>query len=84
MNPHVESFQGNTRRECLNHVVFVSLAQLDRALSVWRTHYLRERPHQGRGIDNNVLDKSFVPKRVGKIECQRALGGLLKSYHRAA
>jgi putative transposase len=83
MNPHVESFIGNTRRECLNHLVFFTLPQLDRALAAWRFHYLAERPHQGRGIDNNVLDKDFVPQVFGEIRCQRTLGGLFKSYHRS-
>ena len=83
MNAFTESFQAGTRRECLNHLVFFSLGQLDRTLSAWRKHYHSERPHQGRGIDNNVLDKAFVPQSVGKIECQRALGGLLKSYRRS-
>ena len=82
MNSHVESFIGNTRRECLNHLVFFSLGQIDHALAAWRSHYLAERPHQGRGIDNNVLDKDFVPQMFGKIECQRTLGGLFKSYYR--
>jgi len=84
MNSFSEAFIGSSRRECLNHFVFFGLSQLDRVTAAWQKHYHNERPHQGRGIDNNVLDTSFVPQAVGKIECQRTLGGLFKSYCRVA
>ena len=84
MNAFTESFIGNTRRECLNHLTFFSLKQLDRTLLAWHSHYHTERPHRGCDIGNAVLDKDFVPQAEGRIICQRSLGGLLTSYCRAA
>jgi putative transposase len=43
-------------------------------------HYHTERPHQG--IGNNIITP--LPQGEGKIVCQERLGGLLKSYRRAA
>jgi putative transposase len=84
MNSFTESFNSSTRREVLNHFIFFTLAQLDRALLAWNSHYNNDRPHQGRDIGNRVLNKAFVPQTEGQIVCKRSLGGLLKSYSRAA
>ena len=43
--------------------------------------YHTERPHQG--IGNTIIEPLPQPKE-GKIVCQERLGGLLKSYRRAA
>ncbi len=43
-------------------------------------HYHTERPHQG--IGNNIIEPP--PVGQGKIVCHERLGGLLKSYRRAA
>ncbi len=84
MNAYVESHLSNCRRECLNHFVFFTLAQVDRVLRAWLRHYHHERPHQGRGIGNNVLDKTFQPQEAGKVKCRRSMGGLFNSYYRDA
>ena len=43
-------------------------------------HYHKERPHQG--IGNNIIEPP--PVGQGEIVRQERLGGLLKSYRRAA
>ena len=43
-------------------------------------HYHTERPHQG--IGNNIITP--LPQGKGEIVCHERLGGLLKSYRRAA
>ncbi|MHC4635914.1 MAG: integrase core domain-containing protein, partial [Planctomycetota bacterium] len=50
-------------------------------INEYMEHYHTERPHQG--IGNNIIEP---PPMVGqgKIVCQERLGGLLKSYTRAA
>ncbi len=84
MNAFVESYLSNCRRECLDHFVFFTLTQADRVVRAWLRHYHRERPHQGRGIDNNVLDKTFLPQAAGTVKCRRTMGGLFSSYYRDA
>ena len=43
-------------------------------------HYHHHRPHQS--LDNEMIEP--LPRGNGKIECHEQLGGLLKSYRRAA
>ncbi len=40
---------GSVRRECLDHVLIVSEAQLLAVLTEYRRYYNRSRPHQGIG-----------------------------------
>jgi putative transposase len=52
-------------------------------------HYHTERPHQGIGIDNELLLPQLKPLPVDaipldEIRCSQRLGGLLKSYSRSA
>ena len=46
--------------------------------------YNTTRPHQGQGMDNNVLQPNFHPIRDGPVKCRTALGGIIKSYYREA
>ena len=80
----VESYIGKCKRECLNHMTCFRPTQLNCISHQWCEHYNNERPHRGRGIDNNVLDVDFTPTTEGKVECKERLGGLLKSYYREA
>ena len=62
-------------------MVFFGELALRRAISEYVQHYHSERAHQG--IGNERI------KRVGEIgngpvECRERLGGILKSYNRAA
>ena len=46
-------------------------------------HYHFERNHQG--LDNELIEKpGDEPKMEGAVECHERLGGVLKSYRRAA
>ena len=44
-NGFIESFNGRLRDECLNVSWFHSLADANRKLTLWRTHYNHQRPH---------------------------------------
>lgn len=83
-NAFAESFIGTLKRECLNHFICFSRDQLDYIIRTWIEHYNTERPHRGAGIENNVLDRSFVPRVKGRIRCRRKLGGIVSSYYREA
>lgn len=84
MNAYVESHISNFRRECSCHFVFLTMPQIDWVTRAWCQHYLHERPHQGRGIGNNVLDQDFIPQAVGEVKCRRSMGGIFNSYYRDA
>lgn len=48
-NPYIESFNGSFRDECLNLHWFLSLADAQAKIEVWRQEYNAYRPHQSLG-----------------------------------
>ena len=48
----------------------------------YTAHYHLERNHQGLG--NQLIDGHVESEPVFEIECNERLGGILRSYHRAA
>jgi putative transposase len=81
MNHLAERFIGSARRECLDHAVFLSEDHLRRVFQTYLEHYNTERPHQGIG---NVTIGPWSTSTSGEIVCDERLGGLLKSFRRAA
>jgi putative transposase len=81
MNPFVERFVRSIKSECINKMLIFGEKHLRYVVGEYMEHYHTERPHQG--IDNNIIEPLPQPKE-GKIVCQERLGGLLKSYRRAA
>ena len=69
------------KSECLNKMLIFGERHLRYIVSEYISHYHTERPHQG--IGNNIITPLPQPKD-GKIVCHERLGGLLKSYRRAA
>jgi putative transposase len=83
-NAFCESFIGTYKRECLNHFTCFRRAQLNYICKTWFRCYNTERPHRGKGIDNNVLDVDFNPTAGCRVKCKQELGGIIKSYYREA
>jgi putative transposase len=81
MNPFVERFIRSIKHECLNKIIIFGESHLRYVVGEYIEHYHTERPHQG--IGDNIIEPLPQPKE-GKIVCQERLGGLLKSYRRAA
>ena len=48
-NAFIEAFNGRFRQECLNENWFLSLADAEEKVAIWRKHYNGERPHSGPG-----------------------------------
>ena len=46
-NPHIESFNGSFREECLNTHWFMSLEDAKMKIETWRKDYNEYRPHSG-------------------------------------
>jgi hypothetical protein len=76
----------------LDHLLIFGLGQLQKTLDCYISYFNELRPHQG--IDNKIpAEYNKSPERQGgcvpnikvvNIRCQKFLGGLLKSYKRAA
>ncbi|TWT45067.1 hypothetical protein RAS1_14880 [Phycisphaerae bacterium RAS1] len=91
-NASIESWIGSLKRECLNHFLCFSLAHLDHILRSFVGFHNEHRPHQSLG--NRTLPEAATGPPVeipstpapwlGRIKCQRFLGGLLRHYHREA
>jgi len=56
-NPHIESFNGSFRDECLNLNWFLSLEDARNKIEAWRVDYNEFRPHQSLG---NMTPKEFA------------------------
>jgi len=81
MNAHAERFVRSIRSECLDQMIFVGRASLEKAIAEYVAHYHRERSHQGLG---NEIPGRVPVQRAGVIQASERLGGLLKYYHRRA
>ena len=90
-NAFAESWVGSVKREVLNHFICFGRGHLDYILQQYADYYNDYRPHQG--VGNRPL--TFDPEEpshvdpspdddVGRIRCQRFLGGLLRHYYRDA
>ncbi len=80
-NALAERFLRSIKTECLDKMIFVGERSLRRALTEFRAHYQRERPHQGLG--NEIVGRVEVV-RDGDVMATERLGGLLKFYDRQA
>ncbi len=81
MNALAERWVQPVKRECLHRVIVFGAAHLRRALREYLAHDHDERPHQG--IENTVIGGRPGAGDGEVVETER-LGGLLRSYHRAA
>jgi putative transposase len=95
MNAYAERFVQTIQDECLDHFIVCGTRHFDYLCREFLEHYHKERPHQG--LENCVpvarthkrKKKLAAPvavalPRLGDIKCKERLGGLLKSYERAA
>ena len=64
----------------MNRMLIFGERHLEYVIKEHMEHYHTERPHQG--IGNEIIEPR--PQGEGEIVCQERLGGLLKSYRRAA
>jgi putative transposase len=91
-NAFVERFVQTIQQECLDRFVVFGEQHMDRICEEFLEHYHTERPHQGEGIDNQLLIRSRKRRTMkgggnfslDEIQHSERLGGLLKSYSRRA
>jgi transposase InsO family protein len=83
INAHLERFFGSLKSECLNRLILFGEKAMRNAVNQYLEHCHAERPHQGLGNDL-IVPMPPSPSINGKIEAAERLGGLLRSYRRAA
>jgi len=72
---------GSIRSECLDQMILVGRASLERAIAEYVAHDHGGRSHQGLG---NKTPSGVPAQREGAIGTIERLGSLLKYYHRRA
>ena len=83
LNEHLERFFGSLKSECLYKLILFGETATRRAVRSYVTHYQPERNHQG--LENDLIVPLVRPPDMGaEIETTERLGGLLRSYRRAA
>jgi transposase InsO family protein len=80
-NAYAERFVFSIKSECLDRMILFGESSLRRAVAEYVAHYHAERAHQGLG--NERIDGREATAH-GEIQCRERLGGILKSYCRAA
>jgi len=83
MNAFAERWVQSVKRECLSKMILFGAGHLRRALISYVEHYNADRPHQGLG-NRLVTPRDGDPPTDGEVVADERLGGLLRSYRRAA
>lgn len=83
-NAICERFMGSLRRECLDHMLILSPAHLQRVVVEYVTYFNQARPHQGIGQRIPEAVPPMDAPSSGKIIGHPVLGGLHHDYRRAA
>lgn len=91
-NAHSERYVLSCKKECLNHLLIFGLQRLQHVLDCYTSYFNEHRPHQG--IDNKIpvryhmsskRQSGHIPNmKLENVIRVEFLGGLLKSYQRAA
>jgi putative transposase len=93
-NAFVERFVQSIQQECLDRFVIFGETHMDHVCQEYLEYYHTERPHQGKGIENELLNRQKKCGRprnkqpanevlpLNEVRCSERLGGLLKSYWR--
>jgi putative transposase len=91
-NSHAERYVLSCKKGCLNHLLIFGLNRLQYVVDCYTSYFNEHRPHQG--IDNKIPAEYNMSQRQGgsvpsnitarNVARKDFLGGLLKSYQRAA
>jgi transposase InsO family protein len=82
LNAYAERFVRSIKEECLSKIIPIGELHLRHAIDEYVAHYHLDRNHQGLG--NRLIDGTAETEPMDRVERRERLGGLLRSYHRAA
>ena len=80
LNPVAERWVRSIKHEALNKIIIMGEKHLRYCVGQYVEHYNTSRPHTW--LDHNMIEP--LPQGKGKIVCHERLGGILKSWRRAA
>ncbi len=83
MNAHLERFFGSLKSECLHRLILFGEKATRNAVGQYLEHYHVDRSHQGLG-NQLIVPMTHQPDTGKEMETTERLGGLLRSYRRAA
>ena len=83
-NAYVERVIGSIRRECLDHVIVVSAAGLQRVLTEYIAYYMQSRTHLALEKDAPISRPVMPPSAGRVVAATPQVGGLHHRYDRAA
>jgi transposase InsO family protein len=78
-NAYVERLVGSLRRECLDHVIVLSAAGLQRILADYVAYYMHTRTHLSLGKDAPA-SRPIAPRSAGRIVEIPQVNGLHHRY----
>ena len=82
-NAYIERFMRSIKEEALDQMIFFGEGSLRKAVNEYLVHYHEARNHQG--LNNQLITPLENPPDVSKpVQTTERLGGMLKSYRRAA
>lgn len=80
LNAHAERWVRSIKHECLDQVILIGKASLQKAVREYVAHYNAERVHQG--IQQEIpIPLEINTERNMPVQCTSRLGGLLTFYH---
>jgi putative transposase len=82
-NAYVERFIGSVRRECFDHVIVLTAAELGKILKSYVAYYMGSRTHLSLGKDSPHPRPTNAPDD-GRIIAIPHVGGLHHHYERRA
>ena len=82
-NAYVERFIGSIRRECLDHVIVLNIAGLQRVVTEYVAYYMRSRTHLALDKDSPT-PRPVMPTATGHIVAIPEVNGLHHRYNRVA
>ncbi|MGB0600013.1 MAG: integrase core domain-containing protein [Rubripirellula sp.] len=80
---HLERFSRSLKSDCLNKLILFGETATRKSVRAYLEHYHTERNHQGLG-DELIVPMDRPPNMDTEVETAERLGGLLRSYQRAA
>ena len=83
MNAIAERWVLSVKSECLDRMILFGESSLRRVLQEYGAYFHQERPHQGLGNDL-IAPTPATGSITGNVVETERLGGLLRSYRRAA
>lgn len=82
LNAYAERFVRSIKEECLSKIIPLGERHLRKIVQEYAEHYHLERHYQC--VGNELIDGEPEPELAFTVETGDRLGGVLRSYHRAA